>query len=279
MRLVSANREVLLVIAGVFIFLPAVATQYFMGDIQPQMIALMPQLKGAKDPMAIFGPMMGLYAKILPYLLVMIVASVVGKLAMMALLTDHRRPTVGEALMIGLKSLPTLIGVGLLLMLGYFVIGIIFVIAFSLVAAVLALISPVLSGAVAVAAGIAALAALFVVATRLSMVTPVVIIERISSPVEAIKHSWNIVKGNTRWLLLFYVLLFVAYIVIAAVLGGVLGLIMVLITGKGPAMLLGNGIVAGLVGMAASVVFTALLVAIYRQLAGESAQSLAETFS
>ena len=105
------------------------------------------------------------------------------------------------------------------------------------------------------------------------------IIERISSPVEAIKHSWNIVKGNTRWLLLFYVLLFVAYIVIAAVLGGVLGLIMVLITGKGPAMLLGNGIVAGLVGMAASVVFTALLVAIYRQLAGESAQSLAETFS
>ena len=279
MRLVSANREVLLVMAGVFIFLPAVAAQFFMGDSQAQMMALLPKMQNTKDPMAAMQPLMALYAKVLPYVLVMMVAQTIGKLAMMALLTDYRRPTVGEALAIGLKSLPTLIVVGLLLMLGYAVVAFALALVIGVLVAVLGMISPVLSGLMAVVAVAAFIGALLVVFTRLSLVTPVVIIERISSPVQAIKLSWNMVKGNTRRLLLFFMLLGVAYMVIALIAGGVLGVVVGLIVGKGSAMALGTGIVGGLIGMAASVVFTALLVAIHRQLAGESAQSLAETFS
>jgi len=275
MRQVSANREVLLVMAGVFLFLPVVVAQFFMGDIQPQIMALMPQMKAARDPMLALAPLLGLYAKILPYVLALILIDSVGKLGMMALLTDQRRPTVAEALGIGIKSLPTLIGVGLLLLLGYLVVAL----AVALVAGVVVLPFALLGLkglGVALAFTLVIVVLLFFL-TRLSLIVPVVIVDGVRNPVAAITGSWALVKGNTRRLLVFYALLFIAYFVLALVVTMVLGGLVAVLAGKGTALTLGLGIVQGAMGAAFGVVFTALLVAIHRQLAGASPQALAGT--
>ena len=286
MRLVSANREVLLVMAGVFVFLPAVAMAFFTGPQQAEMITtFMNAMKhGAadfKDPafMAKMQAMNAANASLMPYTLLLMLASVVGKLGMMALLTDHRRPTVGEALMIGVKSLPTLIAVAVLLFIGYLVFIIAAGLAIGLPAAMLGMISQVLVGVFAVVAVIALMAAIAVIVTRLSMIYPVTIIEGESNPIEVIKGSWRMVKGNTRRLFLFFLLLLVAYFVVMSVAAMVLIGLVTTIAGKGLALTLGTGIVQGVLAAAFSVVITAVLVAIHRQLAGASPQSLAETFS
>ena len=286
MRLVSANREVLLVMAGVFIFLPTVAMAFFTGPQQAEILtnffnALHHGGADFKDPafMAKMQAMNAANASLMPFTLLLMLASVVGKLGMMALLTDHRRPTVGEALMIGVKSLPTLIAVAVLLFIGYLLFALGAGLAIGLLAVVLGLISQTLVGIFIVVAIIAIFGALAVILTRLAMVYPVTIIKGEGNPIEVIQSSWRMVKGNTRRLFLFFLLLFIAYLVVTSVAAMVLIGLVTALAGKGVGLTLGTGIVQGGLAAVFGVVFTALLVAIYRQLAGESTQSLAETFS
>ena len=277
--LISANREVLLVIAGVFIFLPNLLTSFFMKGVQQRMLAMLPRLQHAATPAAV-QPFITLYAHLAPWLLVIMVAQAVGICAMLALLTDHRRPTVGEALVIGLKSLPTLIGVGLIFILGYILLAGVAVMGIGVVAMAV----PVL----AVLLAIAAFVGVMWLAMRFLLIQPVVVIEREMNPFRAIAASWRLTGGNAWRLLGFFLLLLIAYVVLMVVVSMVMGVLLMFAagaarlasaSGQSPIVTLGSGIVSGLLGAGFIVVFTGLLAAIHRQLAGPSAEAIADTFA
>ena len=80
--------------------------------------------------------------------------------------------------------------------------------------------------------------------------------------------------GPVQWRLLgFYALFFIAYFVIAMVLFMVIGLIAA--AAGSPAIL---GFLNGLSGAIVAIVFSGLLAAIYRQLAGTSPEAVGQTF-
>jgi hypothetical protein len=281
-RLFSANKELLLILAGVFFFLPGLASAFFLSDVQVQMMHDI----GAIDPRdskAMLTAVGGLYAKIGPYMLLLAVAQVAGTMAMMALLTDSARPTVGEAIRTGLARLPTVLGVGALLMLGYLAAALVFV----LVLGLLAMIVGAVGGAVGtgatmalVAVGSGAFMAFLIVAmTRLSVTLPVIVIEQVRGPLRALRRSWWLTKGNTAALLGFYLVLIVAYIVIAMLLYMVLTAMVALGTEQGgKAFYMASGVISGVIGGVVSVLATCIISAVHGQLAGPGRETIVETF-
>ena len=79
-------------------------------------------------------------------------------------------------------------------------------------------------------------------------------------------------------LFLFYLLLTAVYFVILMVVTMVIMALAIAIAGQGKVALLIGGVGSGAVGAAASVLLTAVLAAIHRQLAGPSAQAIGGTF-
>ena len=86
---VSANRDVLLALAGVFFVLPSFTFTVF----YPQ-----PEPPAGATPEQLFDLMGAFYRQAWPVLLAMAAVQMVGTLAMLALFTDRSRPTVGQAL-------------------------------------------------------------------------------------------------------------------------------------------------------------------------------------
>ena len=89
--------------------------------------------------------------------------------------------------------------------------------------------------------------------------------------------SWTLTKGNSLLLFAFYVMLVIVFFVISVVLSMVFGVVFALL-GQGTALLIANGILSGALGAAATMVFTAVLAAVHRQLAGPSAGNISRTF-
>ena len=78
-------------------------------------------------------------------------------------------------------------------------------------------------------------------------------------------------------LFFFYVLIFAAYIVIAMIFSSVFGVVAGLLgNGTGAALVL--GLSNGLIGAAVAMLFSAIMVAMHRQLSGISATAIDQTF-
>jgi membrane-anchored glycerophosphoryl diester phosphodiesterase (GDPDase) len=262
----SANREVLLAVAGVFFLLPGLASVLFLSDFQADMMA------NFSNPAAAERIMKGMTGPVVGFGLVSFVLQAIGYLAMLGLLTDRTRPTVGEALVAAIKALPSVIGAALLFFFGYMM-------AIVVLAA--------LAGALSQVTGLGAVVAILVVGliggvvyamVKLSLVLPVIVIERVHNPAAALVRSWQLTRGNSLRLLAFYLLLGLAYLVIVMVVGMVAMALTALVAGQGKVSMLIGGVVSGVVGAAASALFTAILAAIHRQLAGPSAEAIGATF-
>lgn len=266
--MIAANREVMLIVAGVFFFLPNVATSLLMPQVEPSVTQPAPtedigqilaqlesQLQAALPP----GAMLALFLSGL--------AQAIGLIALLALLRDDTKPTVGEALKVGIAGLLPYIGAQLLAGLG---LGLAIVVLIGIPAA----------------AGLGAIAAIFMLAAiplfayvmiKISLVSPVIAIEKLMNPVAILKRSWSLTKGNSFRLLGYYVLLLIALLVISMVIGIVFGLFSALL-GTGTAFQLINAVFSGLLSGAATMVLAGVMAAIHRQLAGPSTGSLENTF-
>lgn len=262
-RLLSANRDVLLIVAGVFFFLPQVAFSLVFAN---QIAALEASQAANPDPSAIGQAMMGFYGEIWWMILLIALVQGVGMLGLFALLTDRSRPTVGEALKIGLKLLLPYLGAQILLSC-LFGLMILFPIAVGASAGV----GP------GVLVGLIALVAFVYLFTKFLLVSPVIGIERVTNPLAALGRSWRLTKGNSLRLFLFFFLLLVALVVVGSVVSMVFGLVFALMGAE--VALVGQGIVSGLVNAAFYVVFLAALAAAHRQLAGPVPETVGETFS
>jgi hypothetical protein len=285
-RLCSANKELLLVLAGVFFFLPGVASAFFLSGLQEQMMQNMVTINQQQDPKAMLQAMSGIYAQMGPYIVGLVLVQTVGTMAMMALLTDSARPTVGQAILLGLKRLPTILGVGILLILGYFASGLVFVLVLGVLGAIVgvaaggagSMSAPVI---IVVAIGTAGFIAFLIYAlTRLSLTLPAIVIDQIANPWHALRRSWQLTRGSTASLLGFYLVLLVAYIVIGMVVFMLLSTLVKLGTPQySRAYFTANGLVSGLIGGVVSILASAIIAAVHGQLSGGGGrESLSETF-
>jgi hypothetical protein len=251
---VKANSEVMSVIAGVFFLLPSLAAMFFIaepGELSPD-----------ADPDTALRFMLDYLSENMVPIVLMTLASAVGFLALLALLRNDRKPTVGEAIAGGFTGLLPYIGAQLIVALGAALI------AFVLIGAPMAAgLAPVALLAIPVV-----LVLLAYVTVKASLVVPVIAIEHVVNPIAVLRRSWMLTKGNSVRIFLFYLLLGVGFGVISLVVQGSFGLLFGLL-GEGTAAKIANGTVAGLVSAAGSLVFAAIMAAIYRQLAGPAADA------
>ena len=257
-EMVTANREVLLIVAGLFFFLPGLAFALFVPAPEPA---------SGMSPEAAMNLMTKFYTDNALWFVLMAVIQTLGILTVLALLRDQAKPTVGEALSRAATGI-----------LPYLATQILVALAVAVMLSVLIGAAAVTGvGALIAIVVIAALVIMFYVMIKISLVPAVIAIERQNNPVAILKRSWSLTKGNSFRLLLFFALLFLVLGIGALVIGGVLGMLLALL-GDGTASHIGQAAISGLIGAVATAYFVALLAAIHRQLAGPSAEAISQTF-
>ena len=259
MAMLSANREVMLIVVGVFSFLPSLAAVLLVPEMQP------PAATGSAEQAE--RMLMDYYSANAPIFIVLTLLQTLGFIALLALLRDDRKPTVGEALKIGAVGLLPYIGTQILVALAALaVLGV-------------AVGIPIALGANAVGGilGVLALPVAAYVFTKLSLVTPVIAIEKVINPITVLNRSWRLTKGNSVRLFFFYLLLMIVFVVIALISSIVFGILNAML-GQGTASLIASGLYSGLLGAAAMLVFAAVLAAVHRQLSGQTAGGIGAAF-
>ncbi len=247
--LIGRNRDVVLVVAGVFFFLPSLAISLIMPEAAAMPIA------ESGDTEAMMSFMMSLYADYWWAILLSGVAQAIGTLALLTLLTDRMQPTVGEALKRGALSFPS-----------YFVANLLVVFAIAIPVALAMVASPL---AIFLVMPIA-----IYLAIRFSLIMPAIAIDRILNPLGVLSRSWELTKRNSLRLFVFYALLFVATVVIFALVSMVLGVVFAAMGDE--IEKIGNAVVSSAISAGFVVIFFAVLAGVHRQLAGDRPEEPAE---
>ena len=252
-RMLSANTGVVTIVAGVFFFLPNLAVMLIAPELADP-LASAPPAETSDEAMAQLSE---LGPQFFATMIVIGLIQAVGVLGLLRLLTDRDRPTVGQALGSGVRGLvPYVIAQILQALLFVLVIGI----PFSLVLS---------SGSPGLIffGSVIALAATIWLFVRFSLLSPVIAIDGIHSPVAALKRSWRLTSGKVGRLALFFLLLIVAIVIVFMIGTLVFGLVFALmgeaIANVGQA-LIGAGANALFV-----TIFLAVVAAIHRQLSTE----------
>ena len=259
MAMLSNNSRLIVILAGTFLFLPSLVLGVFAPSTEIEAAA-------AGDPEQMQAAMAAFASANWPIILIYALASTIGTLAMLALLGRDQRPTVGEAIKVGAVALLPYLAASLIIGAGIGLVG-----------AVVIAIGAAAGPAVAALLGFVVLIGILLVAFRLILVGPVMAIEGKLNPIAALRRSWTLVKGNTRYVAAFMILLVVALLVLSLVFGMVFGVIGALAP-SGTVSTWINAIFEGVIGAVGSTVFLAVYAAMHRQLAGESPESLSQTF-
>lgn len=257
-NMVSANRDLLLALAGVFLVVPAFAVGMLLPPPEPQ--------DGA-ELQAILANMGEYYQSNAMVLVAMALFQMIGTLTILALFTDSHRPTVGEAIRLGFRYTPTAIAAQLILGLA---IGAMVLLPITLGGATKSPGFTALGLLAAIGLGIWAM-------VRLSLVAPAVMVDRLINPLRALERSWRLTEGNVLRLLAFYALVLIGFVVIMLVAEGVTRLLLIMVASAKT-----TDIVATLAGTlmqaAMSIYFVAISAASHRQLSGPSVQSTVDKF-
>lgn len=255
---VSANRDVLLALSGVFFLLPSLAFSLFL----PQ-----PQPAAGMDEKAILALMSAYYASAAPFIIPMVLVQAIGTLSMLTLFTDRSRPTVSEAIRRGGGGILPYLAAQVLLGLAVGVGG-------GTVLGIAGLTGQPLFVGVAVTAVL--LAAVYV-AVRTSLVAPLVAVEHMRNPVAALRRSWLLTRGNSVRLGLFYLLVIIAFVVIVSIVMALAGIVLALVAGAETARI-ASAVLSAVFGAVMTIFIVSILAAVHRQLAGPSANAIGRTF-
>ena len=251
--MIAANRTVLLVIAAVFFFLPAVAFSLLV----PGAMAM--ETLDPANPLAALGAMF--FIGFLIYLIV----TYIGTLAMLNLLSDRTRPTVGQAIGAGAKGF-----------LPYFLAQILLFLGLGLLAAIIFGIAGAIGVVLMVLAALIVVPVLVWLYTKFSLTAAVIAVEHVYNPIKALARSWKLVSGNSLRLFAFYLVLLVTFIVVYIVLSLIIALPTALLGAE--AALIATAILQGLLGMVFTILFIAIIAAVHSQLAGPNIREVQETF-
>lgn len=255
--IVSANREVLLALAGVFFMLPSLALAVIAGE--PEMA---PGMSGEQ----MMAAMEEFYAGAWWLILISAVLQIVGLMAILTLMRDRSRPTVGQAIGAGLAGTPT-----------YLAAQLIIVLALSLVGGLLIGVAAVVSTALATVVVLLVIGAAVFAVFRLLLVAPVVAVEGVRNPLAAMVRSWRLTQGNFWRLFGFLLLILILFVVIVAIVMMIIGLILALATSGEPQRIIA-AVFSSALGAVAVVYFAGVIAAVHRQLGGPAAADLSATF-
>lgn len=268
--LMGANRDTISALAGLFFFLPALASALLVPEMTSTATIPPPGAGGGQDPQAVLkalgDQMSAMYADNWPVFLAVTIASFIGSMSLLALLSDRGNPTVREALTSGIASIPSYLGAQILSGLG---VALIIGLPLGLIAAAGLPIVTVLAGIVLVVIG-------FYLIIKFALIAPVIAIDGVRNPITALGRSWQLTRGNSGRIAAFLVLLFFTIGIIAALVTGILGLVLAAFGSQVASI--GNGLVSAAVNSGLSVIFLVVIAAVHRQLAGQSPEGLAATF-
>lgn len=246
---ISANRDVVFALAGVFYLLPSLAIALLFPSPEP--VASM-------DQKALMAQASEYYASIMPVALPLLVFQAAGTLALLTLLTDRSRPTVREALGIGLRGVIAYCLAQLILGLGLGLVGGLLL-------------------TVGAATGVAVIAAISVVAVvilvayamiKTSLAAPVISVEGERNPLAALRRSWTLTRGNSVRIGLFYLLVGLAFIVITLVLTSLAGIVVALLASADASQIAG-AVMSSAVNAVMVIYFVAIIAATHRQLVAD----------
>lgn len=237
--LIGSHRDLVLAIAGVFLFLPSAVVGIF-GPPEPA-------VDGATIA-TLRDIMLEYYGDMLPYLLITAILGSIGTIAIARLYLGSRGMTVGAALM------------------------------FALTVVISTIIAGLISGiAVGFATLLLIVPGLYLYA-RFAMVLPHVASTGDKNPLALLQGSWNATRGNGWRLVLYLVLIAIIGFIIYMLTLGVVGLLFAALL-PDDASRVAVALLSALLGTAFSVVFTAILCGAYRELTGVGAQRLSDEFS
>ncbi|MDT0575774.1 hypothetical protein RM533_06205 [Croceicoccus sp. F390] len=243
--MIAANREMLLVLAGVFFLLPQLIVTF-----------ALPAVPAGLEGEALAEAIGDTYLAWWPLLLGSLIVQALGLLAVVALLADPARPTVAEAVRRGTAALPTYIAAQLVVVAGVGLLMLLVLLPFGFTGN---------AGIVAIGTGIAFAAALYML-VRLSLLAPVIIAANLRNPFDALQHAWTLTRGQAGRLLFFLMMLSLAALVIYMVASIVPGLLVLPIAGADTAALV-VGLIGSVVAAAYSLILVAVLTSIWFQLA------------
>ena len=249
LALLRDNFRLLMIVAGVFYFLP-----YFAGML---LIPGFAEVTGGQlDPSdsATEARIQAFFVEYWWALLLLSIIQGIGFLAMLALLQRRANPTVAEALQFGARAV-----------LPYFAASLIF--GFILAVGILIPLVPGIatqSQLGIVLGGILAALVFFYLFTKFSLISPVIALARQLNPVKAVTSSWQLTKGHSVRLFFFYALLIVAYLVISAIVTLLFSLIFAL--GGEETQAFGQAFSSSLMNAVFAVVFAGILAAVFAQL-------------
>ncbi len=267
-QLLSSNFQLLAIIAGVFLLLPSIILYLAVPELA-NMNAMMDPDGDPEKMMAQFGEMAGAIAG---WGLLTTAASFAGYSAMVTLMGENGA-TVGEAIVRGLKSIPTLIGVMILFFLTYVLAAFLLFIPVG----ILAVVSEALAGVLSIVAAIGILVMVVYLMARFSVTMPVIMLEQNYNPVTAMIRSWRLTAPRHWAMMGFWLLLMVAYMVIALLVGGAVGALAALASGSTAGLI--TGVLGGILGALVAMVISAIAVALYQQVAGSTPEAVSETFT
>lgn len=164
------------------------------------MAGMAPAMDPADNPMAKVGGAIFLFY--LAYLGLLFAQQV----AISRTTSDRHRPAIGEALVAGLKAVPTMLGIMLLCLVGGF--GGLFVLSL-LSAGLSAALNSAVPGAILSLLGMLGMAFVF---ARLSLVLPLVAIEEQMNPISAIAGSWRLTARESFKIALIWIAVFLLYL-------------------------------------------------------------------
>jgi len=250
--LVSANKEVLVILAGLFFFLPGLSLELFLPK---------PTLAEGQDFKQMMEALNAYWISAAPYFLLTTLIQLCGQLAIIRLIGAITPCTVGEALRQGLAGLPYLIVANLAVAIGLILLGGILVGL------------PLLLGSkpVVLLGGMIVLGVMLWVMLRLTMAGPLVAIENLRNPLLILRRSWDMTEGNAGAILRFFLLFSVALLVVMLAAQAIGGILIGLLLGNQAGEIARGVISAGLT--AGSVPFVSgTFVVFYRHLSRPSRQ-------
>lgn len=246
-----ANREVLMAVMGVFAVLPVFALAQFLPLPEPVQGQLPAQLL---ERWAQYFD-----ANWLPYLAALLV-EMFGMLVALALLGDPARPTVGEAMRQAARSAPA------------FIAALIAAHAVALLAGIVPVVLIGFSGSLLLTQVAAIMGTVFILymMVRFGFIGPVVVLGGLRNPLEVLRRSYLATKGIGWQLLVFLLLVYLAFGIVGWLVEGAFAIVAALLAGAEGGHLVAN-LVGSLVQGAQAATFVAVIAASYRQL-GQPAQ-------
>ncbi|AUX70667.1 hypothetical protein CHX26_15220 [Porphyrobacter sp. HT-58-2] len=255
---VGANRDLVSVLAGLFLFIPMfvlvlalVGSGIDFGDAGSE-----------PDPERIAEQVNALLLSNWWALLLVVVGQLCGSIAILALLGDRSRPTVREVLGMVPRLILPMLGAQLLV---------------GLLTQLPSIVSGMLPEAAGALLSLVSFPITLYLSVKFSLASAAIVLGHRRNPVDAMRQSWALTKGNSFRLFMFFVMLVVLGMVIGLLLMLVIGLVLAAM-GDRVALIGNSAFVAVLVAVFYTLSY-ALTASIYRQLSPPAPGDDADLFA